>query len=199
MERCCMQAHDNQRKSVYPISPIFLNRWSPRAMSGEPITDEQLMTLFEAARFAPSAFNEQPWRFIYAHKDTQVFTELFNSIVPFNQTWAHAAAVLVVVVSKSVFERNGKVSQTASFDTGAACMSLALQGSIDGLVVHAIAGFDYEGVRTLLRIPVEYTIEVMFAVGKPGKVEDLPIELQTREKPSGRKVLEEIVFKDVFE
>ena len=188
----------HQRKSVYPVSSIFPNRWSSRAMSGESITDEQLMTLFEAARLAPSAFNEQPWRFIYTHKDTKTFAELFSFIVPANQVWAHAAAALVVVVSKNVFERNGKPSQTASFDTGAACMSFALQGSIDGLVVHAIAGFDYQKTRTLLRIPVEYTIEVMFAVGKPGKTEVLPTELQAREKPSGRKALEKIVFKDIF-
>ena len=187
-----------QRKSLYPISNIFLNRWSSRAMSDEPVTKEQLMVLFEAARFAPSAYNEQPWRFIYTHKGTILFKKLLASMISFNQSWVKNAAVLVVLISKNFFERNGKLSHTHSLDAGAAWMSLALQGSINGLIVHGIGDFDYDQVRIVLNIPLEFKIEIMIAIGKQGEKKKLPVDLQAREKPSNRKPLKEIVFEDIF-
>jgi nitroreductase len=189
---------NNQRKSSYPISPIFLNRWSPRAMSDAPITNEELMPLFEAARWAPSSYNEQPWRFMYSHKGSATWDTLFALINPFNQTWAKNAGVLVLVLSKNFFENTGLPSNAHTFDAGAAWMSLALQGSINGLAIRAIAGFDYDQARTVLHIPAEFKIEVMIAIGKPGEKEELPIQFQAKETPSDRKPLQEIVFKDVF-
>jgi nitroreductase len=186
------------RKSLYPISDIFLNRWSSRAFSNEPVTNEELMPLFEAARWAPSANNEQPWRFIYTHKNSKLWQALIDLMIPFNQSWAKNADVLVVVISKNFFGSAGKPSQFHTFDAGAACMSLALQGSINGLVVHAIAGFDYDKARTILNIPTEFKIETMVAIGKPGNKENLSPELQAREVPNDRKQLNEIVFEDAF-
>ncbi|MFA6535335.1 MAG: nitroreductase family protein [Candidatus Babeliales bacterium] len=191
------------RESLYPISNIFINRWSSRAMSDEPLTDEQLMPLFEAARWAPSAYNEQPWRFIYTHKGSKLWNELIALMNTFNQSWAKNAAILIIIISKDFFERNtnprgSKQSHTHTFDSGATWMSLALQGSINGLVVHAIADFDYDKAKSILSIPNEFKIETMVAVGKPGKKENLPPALQIREVPNDRKQLDEIVFQDVF-
>lgn len=186
------------RKSLYPISNIFINRWSSRAMSDEKVTNEQLMLLFEAARWAPSAYNEQPWRFIYTHKGSKLWNELISLMIPFNQSWAKNADVLIVIISKATFERNGKPSHLNSFDAGAAWMNLALSGSMNGLVVHAIGDFDYDKARTILNIPSNFKIETMVAVGNPGNKENLPPELQIREEPNDRMQLNKIVFEDIF-
>ncbi|HLG24882.1 MAG TPA: nitroreductase family protein [Candidatus Nanoarchaeia archaeon] len=188
----------NQRKSDHDINEIFLNRWSPRAMSGDPISNEELMQLFEAARWAPSSFNNQPWRFIYATRDSEYWQSFLELLVDFNRSWAKNAAVLVALVSKKNFEYNGKPSITHSFDTGAAWENLALQGSLNNLVVHGMEGFDYKKAKKVLGIPKDYQVEMMFAVGMPGKIEDLPKELAEKEHPSGRKELSEFVFKGTF-
>lgn len=187
-----------KRKQTYPINNIFTDRWSPRAMSGEAIDNEELLKLFEAARWAPSSYNGQPWRFIYAHRETAHWKKMFEALVPFNQGWAKNAAALVVILSKKRFEFNDEPSRTHSFDTGAAWMSLALQGSMSGLVVHGMEGFDYEKMRVELGVPDGFEIDAMCAVGKPGKVEDLPEDLQEKEQPSDRKPLNEIAFEGTF-
>ena len=122
---------------------------------------------------------------------------LSPTLVEFNQTWAAKAAVLIVIVSHDVFD-SGKPARTHSFDTGAAWQNLALQGSKAGLVVHGMEGFDYARAKEELGIPSDYTVEAMVAVGKPGKVEDLPKELQEKEQMSDRKPLNEIVFQGAF-
>lgn len=183
-----------QRKPEYPIHKLFTDRWSPRAMSGEPITDEELMTLFEAARWAPSSYNNQPWRFIYAKRDTPHWDHLFDLMGEFNQSWTKNAAVLVVVISHKVFEYDGKPARTHSFDAGAAWENLALQGTLMGLVVHGMQGFDYDKAAKGLNIPDDYKVEAMIAIGRPGKKQDLSEELQKREEPSDRKPVSEFVF-----
>lgn len=186
------------RKSDYKILDVLLNRWSPRAMAGEPIPDEQLMTLFEAARWAPSSYNNQPWHFIYAKRDTGEWKKLFDLMVPFNQGWAKDAAVLMVLISRDTFSFNRKPSRTHSFDAGAASENLAIQAAAMGLVCHAIEGFDYDHAKKDLGIPDDYSVEVMIAVGKPGPLEKLSQELQEREKPSGRKKVAEIISQGIF-
>lgn len=188
-----------KRHADHKINDIFINRWSPRAMLGESITHEELMSLFEAARWAPSSFNAQPWRFIYAKRNTKQWDVLFDLMVPFNQEWTKNAAVLMVVISRNVFEYNGKVSRTHSFDTGSAWFSLALQASTMGLVTRGMEGFDYDKARVDLRIPDEYTIEAMIAVGRPGKLDVLSPEMQKTEGPSDRKKVEEFVFEGIFQ
>ena len=138
------------RKPEYDVDPVFLNRWSPRAMSGEPIGEEALRSLFEAARWAPSANNNQPWRFVYARRDTPHWQPFFDLLADLNRVWAVEAAALVVVVSKTTFDHNGKFSRTHSYDAGAARENLALQGSLKGHVVHGMQGFDYDRARELL-------------------------------------------------
>lgn len=182
------------RQSDYPIEPLIMNRWSPRAMSGESLSDEELMPLFEAARWAPSSYNAQPWRFYFAKRETEAFSALYELLVPFNQSWAEDAAALVIIASHTVFETNGKPSPTHSFDTGAAWQNLALEGSARGLVIHGMQGFDYDGAKTLCKLPDDYVIEAMIAIGKPGETQDLPSEIQAKETPSSRKPLKETVF-----
>jgi nitroreductase len=186
------------RQPEYDIDQVFLNRWSPRAMSGEEIGRDELMSLFEAARWAPSSFNNQPWRFLYAIRDTENWGLFLSLMVEGNQVWAKNASVLITVVSKKTFD-NGKPSRTHSYDTGAAWENLALQGTLKGLVVHGMQGFDYDRARQVLNIPEGYDVEAMIAVGKPGKKENLPEKLQEREFPSNRKKVSEIAFEGKFE
>src|SRR4030066_58856 len=127
---------ERSRKSTYPINPLILNRWSPRSMTGEELDNEGIMSLFEAARWAPSSFNNQPWRFLYARRNTNNWELFFNLLVEGNKTWVKNAAALIVIVSKKTFDHNGNPSKTHSFDTGAAWQNLALQGSLKGLIVH---------------------------------------------------------------
>ncbi len=180
------------------MQPWIVNRWSPRALSGEPIRQDELMSLLEAARWAPSSFNGQPWRFFYARRDTEHWTPYFDLMGEFNQQWASNAAVLIVVVSRTTFEHNEKPAATHSFDTGAAWQNLALQAGAMGLVAHGMQGFDYEKAHQMLRLPEQYAVEAMVAVGRPGRREDLPEDMRKREEPSGRKPIEQIAFEGTF-
>jgi nitroreductase len=186
------------RKADHPIDKLFLDRWSPRAMSGEEIPEAELMSLFEAARWAPSSYNNQPWRILYARRGTPHWQAFFDLMVPQNQEWTKDAAALFVFVSKSTFDFNGKPYPTHSFDTGAAWENFALQAWLKGYVVHGMQGFDYDRAKSTLKIPDGYRVEAMIAVGKPGKKEDLSEQNQKREAPSDRKKLSEIVCAGPF-
>jgi nitroreductase len=186
------------RKAQYPILDLILNRWSPRAMTGEEISNEQLMTLFEAARWAPSSYNGQPWRFVYAMRNSPDWQNFFDLLVPFNQSWTKNAAVLVITASRNDFSSNGKFARTHSFDTGAAWENIALQGFHDGLVVHGMEGFDYTKAKKVINLPDNYSVEMMFAVGKLAPIETLPEDLKKREVPSDRLPLSELVFEGIF-
>ena len=186
------------RKADFPIEPLLLDRWSPRAMSGEPISREELMRLFEAARWAPSSFNAQQWRALYAHRETEHWPVFFNLLVEANKVWAKNAAVLVVYISRKTFDHDNEPSVTHSYDTGAAWENFALQGFRQNLVVHGMEGFDYERARFDLRIPDEFQIEAMAAVGRPGPKELLPERLQKRESPNDRRKLRESIFEGPF-
>lgn len=181
------------RDSEYDVAELFVRRWSPRAMSGEEVPEEELMRLFEAARWAPSSYNGQPWRFVYARRGSEGWDRLYDLLSEGNRAWADKAAALVVVLSRRTFEHNGKPSRTHSFDTGAAWQNLALQGQLSGLVVHGMEGFDYQRARELLGLDEDLEVEAMVAIGRPGEIEALPDELEQREEPSDRKPLEALV------
>ena len=183
----------NERTTEYNINDLFLNRYSPRAMSGESVSQEELMTIFEAARWAPSSRNEQPWRFLYATQGTPDFNLFLSFLVESNQVWAHKAGALVIGLSKKTIA-DGTPNTKHSLDTGSAWENLALQGASMKLVVHGMGGYTEDMIRTTLQIPDEYQVELMIAIGKPGNIEDLPEKLREREKPSQRKQLDEIVF-----
>ena len=189
---------NRNRKPEYEINPLILGRWSPYSMTGEKISDEELMSLFEAARWAPSSYNGQPWRFIYAKRDTKDWDKLFNLLVEGNQGWAKNAAALVVIISRKNFEHNNKPSITHTFDTGSAWENMALEASSRGLAIHGMEGFDYDKAKEDLEIPDDFEVCAMAAIGKKGKIEDLPEEMQQREQPRDRKPLKEIVMEGKF-
>lgn len=192
----------NGRSADHPIDPMFLERWSSRAFTGEALSREELMTLLEAARWAPSSSNTQPWRFIYALKDSTHWPALFDLLNPSNQVWAVRAGALVLVASKTTFQPSATSAPTPSrshsFDAGAAWGYLALQAMRSGLVAHAMGGFDHEGAHAALGIPADHRVEAMIAIGKPGKQELLSPQLAARETPNGRHGLATFAFEGRF-
>jgi nitroreductase len=187
-----------KRQPTYEINHLFIDRWSPRSMTGEELDDNTIMSLFEAARWAPSSYNNQPWRFIYAKRNSGHWDRLFNLLAEPNKAWAKNAAVLVVVVSRKNFEHNGKFSITHQFDAGSAWENLALEAASRGLVAHGMQGFDYERARTHLGVPELFDVMAMIAIGKKGPRDNLPHGLQDKEFPSDRKPLNEIVMEGSF-
>jgi nitroreductase len=185
------------RTPTQEINPVFVNRWSPRGMTGEELDDEDLMALFEAARWAPS-YNNQPWRFIYAKRNTESWNRLFDLLVEGNKTWAKDSAALVVLISRKNFEYNGKPSVTHQLDAGAAWENLALEACFRGIVTHGMEGFDYQRARQELDIPKDYYVMAMIAIGKKGSKEKLPTPLRDRESPTDRKPLTEIIMEGKY-
>ncbi len=167
-------------------------------MSGEEISNDELMRLFEAARWAPSSFNAQQWRALYARRGTEHWSTFLGLLVEGNKAWAQNAAVLVLFISRTTFEYNGESSITHSFDTGAAWENFALQGFHQGFVVHGMEGFDYDRAKTELKIPDGFRVEAMAAVGKPGAKETLPEKLRTKESPNDRRKLSESICEGPF-
>ena len=182
----------------HPIENLFFRRWSPRAMIGETLSEEELLTLFEAARWAPSTYNEQEWRFLYARRDTPHWATFFDLLMEANQAWCKNAAVLVVVAAHKVFAKNGKPNPVHLFDCGSAWENLALQATAMGIVSHGMAGFDFEKARTSLGIPDDYAVAAMFALGRPGDPGELPEKLREIEKPSGRRPVRESICEGRF-
>lgn len=188
-----------KRKPNYEIHPLILNRWSPRAMTGEELTEEEFMSLFEAARWAPSSYNNQPWRFIYTTRNSKQWDTFFNLMGDWNKMWAKTAAVLVVVISRKTFEHNNKPAVTHAFDAGAAWENLALEATARGLVAHGMEGFDYAKAKKVLEIPDDYEVHAMIAIGKRGKKEDLSdAKMRDGEAPNDRRPLQEIVMEGKF-
>lgn len=195
-----MQESDTEksRKPTFPINPLILNRWSPRSMTGEDIDNEEIMSLFEAARWAPSSYNNQPWRFIYAKRNTEHWDRLFNLLAEANKTWAKNSALLVVVISRKNFEYNEKPARTHQFDAGSAWENLALEAFSRDIVAHGMQGFDYDKARIDLEIPADFEVMAMIAIGKKGPAESLPSELQEKEKLTDRKPLKDIVMEGIY-
>jgi len=188
-----------KRAADHEILPLFLNRWSPRSMTGEALSDAELLPLFEAARWAPSSFNGQLWRFIVGRRQNAAEWERFVGLLaPANQAWAKQAAALVAVAARKSFEYNDRPSITHAFDAGAAWENLALEAARRGLVAHGMEGFDYERARAELGIPAEFDVLAMIAIGKRGPREALPEKLAKAEEPNARRPLREIVFAGAF-
>jgi nitroreductase len=188
-----------ERKVNFGIAPLLIDRWSPRSMTAEPLLDEELFPLFEAARWAPSSYNCQLWRFIIARRQNQQeFERFWNLLTPGNQVWTKNAAVLIVVASRTLFEYNDKPSVTHSFDAGAAWENLALEATRRELVAHAMEGFDYGRAKTELSIPNDFDVNAMIAIGRRAPAENLPDKYREMERPSSRRPLHEIVFEGAF-
>lgn len=189
------------RQSGHPVDPLFPARWSPRAFSDAPVSADQVKVLLEAARWAPSAANVQPWRLVWALRGEPGFETILDGLVPFNREWAAKAAALIVVASKDrMTGRDGAETENrwAGFDSGAAWMSMALQAAKSGLMAHAMGGFDAAALGSALGLPEGHSLHAVVAVGHLGRPETLSETLQAREVPSTRLALEEIAFHGRF-
>jgi len=193
----------SDRQADHSIDPLFLERWSPRAFDGSALPDEDLAAIFEAARWAPSAFNSQPWRFLYAKRGDADWDRFLSLLIPWNQSWAHSASVLVYILSDSLPMTDRKTgepapSTTHSFDAGAAWASLALQATRMGYHAHGMSGIQYEIARAELHIPERYRLNAACVIGRIGDPAILDERLRAREVPSDRKPQGEFVFRGGF-
>ncbi len=180
----------------YPIHELLRERWSPRAFSQQPVPSEVLRSLFEAARWAPSSSNEQPWAFLVGTKDDQEFhAKLVSTLVEGNQVWAKDAPVLGIAVSKLAFARSNHPNRNAFYDTGAALADLTVEATSRGLFVHQMGGFDPHKAVELFSIPTGEEPIAAFVIGYPGDPQSLPENLRERElAPRTRKPLSEFVM-----
>ena len=184
----------SQRSVQATTNDQFRLRWSPRSMTGQALTLAQVQSLCEAGRWAPSCFNSQPWRFIYALPDTPQWQPLLDLLMDVNKLWAAKAGALVALVARTHFEANDAPAATHSFDTGSAWMSMALQAQHMGLTAHAMWGFHHDQAADALKLPEYFATQALIAFGHPAPAEALPDPLREREVPSPRKALSELMF-----
>lgn len=191
------------RQADYPIEPLFIERWSPRAFTGATIDNDTLFSLFEAARWSPSSFNAQPWRYVYVKNDSPRWAEFLGLLSEFNRSWANSASALIIALSKTTFVPAGKdqaiTMASHAFDAGAAWAQLALQAHLLGWAAHGIGGFDKQLTRKTLNISEEFSIDAVFAIGKRSDdISKLPESLQAKETPSPRKPITEFIREAEF-
>jgi nitroreductase len=193
----------NKRVAQYPVLPLILDRWSTRAFDpSAEVQAEELSALFEASRWAPSAFNVQPWRFVYALRGRKGWASMLDLLIPFNRSWAASAGALVFACSETdVADKvtGARVpSYSHSFDAGAAWAMFALQAHSMGLSTHAMTGFDAEAAQRVLRLPSNVRPEAVVAVGRPGSPSSLPSGLRERDVPSDRRKIGSFCFEATF-
>ncbi|QDG78572.1 nitroreductase family protein [Labrenzia sp. PHM005] len=190
------------RTADHPVDDLFLKRWSPRAFDGSEMPDADLKTVLEAARWAPSAFNVQPWRFVYARRGEPAFDTLFGLLDDFNQGWAGSASALVFLFSDTLVDgvrEDGPVpSAFHAFDAGGAWAQAALQATSLGYHSHAMAGLRRDEIHQALGVPERLKAEIAFAIGRQGDKAQLADDLRSQETPSGRKPLSDIAFSGRF-
>ncbi|MBB3881697.1 nitroreductase family protein [Acetobacter oeni] len=195
-------APDRASLSLPSTHPLFLDRWSPRAFLDAPMSTGELQSIMEAARWAPSAYNSQPWRFLCARKGTPNWNSFLSWLVPFNQSWAGNASALIYVASRTVMlSPSGKTvpATTHEFDAGAAAMLLQLQAAHLGWATHAMSGFDVEAAHKGLAAPADFKIHAAIAIGKQGPADLLPEGMRPREAPSDRAPLATLAWEGTFE
>ncbi|WP_416407812.1 nitroreductase family protein [Agrobacterium rosae] len=193
--------YSNSRQSEYPVDPIFLDRWSPRAFTDAAMPKEHLLTILDAAHWAPSASNLQPWRFVYTHRGSPDWDKFVGLLMEGNQRWAKNAAVLLFIMSRDHnISRDGekKPATTHSFDAGAAWFSLAIQAHYLGYHAHGMAGIFKDKIVEALNVPQGYVVEAAVAIGTIADKSTLPDELAAREVPSERLPLADVAFEGSF-
>ena len=185
----------------HQIESLIAERWSPRAFLEKPVEREKLLSMFEAARWAPSAFNAQPWRFLAAEKsDAADYAKMLSCLVEANQVWAGKAPVLMIMLAKKTFDHNGKPNRWAMHDCGLALENLLLETQALGLAAHPMAGFSVDAVREKYSVPEDFEPLAAIAAGYPGEPDQLEGDLKTRElEPRERKPLEKFVFSKGWE
>ena len=187
---------DKPAPAAFPIHDLIRGRWSPRAFADKPVEREVLASLFEAARWAPSSNNEQPWAYIVATKDDAAdFATMVSVLVEFNAGWAKEAPVLALAIAGLKFRSNGTPNRNAFYDTGAASALLTVEATARGLFVHQMAGFDPARAKQIFKIPPDWEPIAALAIGYPGDHESLHPKLRDREiAPRTRKPLNEFVM-----
>lgn len=190
----------NSRDTDYPVDPLFLDRWSPRAYDGKPMPKDDLLTILDAARWAPSASNQQPWRFVYGLNGSAEWENFIGLLMEGNQRWAKNSSALIVILSRTYNLRDGekKPAATHSFDAGAAWFALAMQAHKLGYHAHGMAGIFKDKILEQLNVPEGYAVEAMVAIGKIAHKSTLPDDLAEREVPSKRLALSQIAFEGKF-
>ena len=187
-----------QAPATAGVIPVVLQRWSPRSFSDRPVSPGDLKTVFEAARWAASSYNEQPWRFLVGQKGSDTYQKILSVLGEFNQTWAGTSPVLILNATRTKFSQNGKDNPVALYDVGAAAATLCYQATALGLYTHQMAGFDRDAARRVFNLPAEYVFGAAMALGYQGEPSALsvPQMLQQETSPRQRKPLNEIVFSE---
>jgi len=189
---------DKPANTLLNIHPIIKKRWSPRAFSGKKVDKAVLQRIFEAARWAPSSFNEQPWRFIVGVKGDDTWLKLYECMVEFNQKWAGKAPVLILSVGNTLSSK-GTENQVYQYDVGQSMAYITFQAETEGLVVHQMGGFSKENATELFSIPEDHAPLTMMAIGYQDAPETLPADFEKMEKtPRERKAIGELVFAERF-
>ena len=182
----------SQRDPADGVDSLFYHRWSPRSFNKKPIDEETLKTIFDAARWSPSCYNDQPWLFITSDDDKD-FDFFYGLLTEFNQAWAHQASLLGFIVARKHFEHNGKPNHLAVFDCGAAWLAMTLQARLLGLYTHGMGGIKREEIYKAFDLdPAVFEVICGFALGYISTADQLPEDLSAIEKPSERKPLEQI-------
>lgn len=184
------------RATDHPVEALFVDRWSPRSFTGEPVPDTVLKSAFEAARWAPSALNAQPWRFLVTRPGDPWWENYLAFLMPRNRLWAAHASALVLILSSRFADRRGEIVENTShsFDAGAAWANFAHQALLLGWYTHGIGGFDKNAARARLAIPDNFAIEAIIALGRKGDLDRLDPEFHGAEVPNGRRPLADTVF-----
>ncbi len=177
------------------VEPLLLRRWSPRAFSDQAVSEDDLRTLFTAATWAASSYNEQPWRFVLGRRGDESYGRILRCLVEANQGWAKAAPVLFASFAKRTSSRNGEPNPVAPHDVGAACANLALQATALGLYVHGMVGYDAPALRAAFEVPEDFDPVACWALGYQGDPAALPEHYAKMERaPRQRKGISEVVF-----
>ncbi|WP_291364143.1 nitroreductase family protein [Acetobacter sp. UBA5411] len=191
-----------EREAGSKVAPFILNRWSPRAFTPDEMTQEDLLTILDAGRWAPSAYNAQPWRFIYARRNTPGWERFLSWLIPFNRAWAENASAIVYIASRTVTDsaRTGEPIEAPShaFDAGAASILIQLQANQNGWHTHPVSGFDKELAHAGLELPEDHVVHAAIIIGHRGPASQLPENLQEREKPSTRIPLDALASEGRF-
>jgi len=182
--------------AIQRILPEILNRWSPRSFSDRPVSASDLKLVFEAARWAASSYNEQPWRFLVGHKGSETYSKILSVLTEVNQKWAGTAPVLILDATKTRFSHNGSDNVVALYDAGAAAATLCYQATALGLHTHQMAGLDRDAARRAFNVPAEYIFGAAIALGYQGDPLTLTVPFMLEQEVSlrSRKPLSEIVF-----
>jgi nitroreductase len=197
-----MNVKTSPRMADYPVEDFFVERWSPRAFTPETISEEELLGLLEAARWAPSGLNAQPWRFVYSFRGDAHFDALIATLWEGNRVWAQHASALVAITTKTTLIPPGSDAEVPNpghvFDAGTAWGYLALQAHLKGWATHAMGGIDPAKVAETVKMPDGYAVQIVVAIGKRAGAGQLAEPLRARENPSPRRALGDLAFHGTF-